>query len=331
MKEDMMDNISLYEDSALFGGDWLVGLAPIQGEPGQDQDGLKPIKSKTGGQSEDDLVKSLFTSMEDSMEQEMSDPFGASWMDTKVDLMDLIMGADDDQEVTSIIDMQPHALFGQDNLLPPEEPIGLNVLKDMAEKTAAELDLSSSSAETIDLDDLGESLNVDVDNPEWISPVLSPVSPDDIDSVLSSGPSSPALSYQGAEIDLVQMLNSYKESSSEQNKEAAQILDSCTESSSEQEIEPPVKKSRSSPYEKPVRSVAERKSRKKQQNKDAATRYRQKKKAEADNIHDECSTLELRNKELRDKVDQMTREIQYLKDLMADVYKRKGLIKEKRK
>jgi len=328
-----MDNISLYDDSALFGGDWLVGLQPIPGEPGQDQDGLKSIKSKTGGQSEDDLVKSLFTSMEDSMEQEMSDdPFDASWMDTKVDLMDLIMGADDDQEITtSVIEVQPLPLFGQDNLLPAEEPIGLNVLKDMAEKTAAELDLSSSTAEMIDLDDLGENLSVDVDSPEWISPVLSPVSPDDIDSVLSSGPSSPALSYQGADIDLVQMLNSYNESSSEQNKESAQILDSCTDSSSEYELEPPLKKSRSSPYEKPVRSVAERKSRKKQQNKDAATRYRQKKKAETDNIHEECTALELRNKELRDKVDQMTREIQYLKDLMTDVYKRKGLIKEKRK
>lgn len=310
-----MENISLYEDGSLFGGDWLVGLIPTHGEPGPDQDGLKPVKSNTGGQPEDDLVKSLFTSMENAMDQDLSDPFGASWMDTKVDLMDLIMGADDDQEVKNVIDIQL-PLFGQDNLLPvaeAEEPSGLSALKDMAEKTVAELEVVSDPSTTImDLDGLGENLSVDVDSPEWISPVLSPVSPDDIDSVLSSGPSSPALSQQDSTIDLVQMLDSYIESNSEQEKE-------------------PVKKSRSSPYEKPARSVSERKSRKKQQNKDAATRYRQKKKAEASGIHGECETLEARNKELKEKVDQMTREIKYLKDLMADVYKRKGLIKEKRK
>lgn len=294
-----------------------MGLIPTHVEPGPDQDGLKPLKSNTGGQLEDDLVKSLFTSMENSMDQDLSDPFGASWMDTKVDLMDLIMGVDDDQEVknVNVIDIQL-PLFGQDNLLLAEEPSGLSVLQDMAAKTVAELEVSDPSATIMDLDGLEANLSVDVDSPDWISPVLSPVSPDDIDSVLSSGPSSPALSQQGSTIDLVQMLDSYIESCSEQENEVE---------------EPPVQKSRPSPYEKPVRSVSERKSRKKQQNKDAATRYRQKKKTETVGIVGEADILELRNKELKEKVDQMTNEIKYLKDLMADVFKRKGLIKEKRK
>jgi len=320
MTDNMMDSLSLYEDSALFGGDWMVGLELTPAEPSQDEDGLKPLKSKSGGQSEDDLVRSLLTSMENTMDQDLSDPFGASWMDTKVDLMDLIMGADDDgdQGVQSADEVQP--LFGQDNILPATEATGLNVLKDIAEKTVAELELSSStgSATVMDLDDFGEHLYVDVDSPEWISPVLSPMSPADVDSVLSSGPTSPATSSPDITIDLVQMLGPYEEE--------------WPKSESEQELAPPVKKSRCSPYEKPVRSVSERKSRKKQQNKDAATRYRQKKKSEVNNINHECETLEARNKELKEKVDQMTREIQYLKDLMADVYKRKGLIKnEKRK
>lgn len=314
----MMDNLSLYEDGSLFGGDWVVGLMPTEVESGPGHDDVKSIKFKTGEKPGDDLVQSLFTAMESHMDQDLSDPFGASWMDTKVDLMDLIMG-EDSHEVQSIINVQV-PLFGHDsgleNLLPViEQPSGLDVLKDMAERTAEELDTSSSSSTILDLEAIENNLNVDVDSPEWISPVLSPMSPDDIDSVLSSGPSSPALSMEGSTVDLAQMLNSFEK-----------------ESSSDQEYIPPTKKSRPSPYEKPARSVTERKSRKKQQNKDAATRYRQKKKVEAGSIHSECDTLEKRNTELKEKVDQMTREIKYLKDLMADVFKRKGLIKdEKRK
>jgi len=313
-----MDNLSLYEDSSLFGGDWTVGLVPTEVEAGPGQDDLKSIKFNTGEKAGDDLVQSLFTAMENHVDQDLSDPFGASWMDTKVDLMDLIMG-EDSQEVQSIVNVQV-PLFGQDsgleNLVPvAEEPSGFDVLKDMAEKTAEELEKSSSSSTIFDLEAIENNLSVDVDSPDWISPVLSPMSPDDIDSVLSSGPSSPALSMEGSTVDLAQMLDSFEK-----------------DSSSDQEYTPPPKKSRPSPYEKPSRSVSERKSRKKQQNKDAATRYRQKKKQESTSIHTECAALEQRNTELKEKVDQMTREIKYLKDLMADVFKRKGLITdEKRK
>ena len=38
-------------------------------------------------------------------------------------------------------------------------------------------------------------------------------------------------------------------------------------------------------------------------------------------IESDLHGLEGRNKKLKDTVDQMTREIQYLKDLMAEVYK----------
>ncbi|ELU02266.1 hypothetical protein CAPTEDRAFT_50541, partial [Capitella teleta] len=62
-----------------------------------------------------------------------------------------------------------------------------------------------------------------------------------------------------------------------------------------------------------------RKQRKKQQNKDAALRYRMKKKEESSTISTECEQLEERNRELKDKVDTMTREINYLKSLMAEV------------
>jgi len=89
------------------------------------------------------------------------------------------------------------------------------------------------------------------------------------------------------------------------------------------------------PYERPCKPgkpglpkdviQQERKQRKKQQNKDAATRYRQKKKAEANGVDDECSQLEARNTELHTSVDTMTKEIQYLKDLLAEVYEARGM------
>jgi len=71
--------------------------------------------------------------------------------------------------------------------------------------------------------------------------------------------------------------------------------------------------------------LQERKLRKKQQNRDAALRYRQKKKDEQGVIDLECDALEKRNVELHSKVDSMTKEIQYLKDLLMEIYAAKGL------
>jgi len=93
---------------------------------------------------------------------------------------------------------------------------------------------------------------------------------------------------------------------------------------------------RSKPYDRPRKPGSskglpreviqqERKLRKKQQNKDAATRYRQKKKEEQAVFDQECDELEARNVRLHDKVNSMTNEIQYLKDLLKEVYKAKGL------
>ncbi|XP_077979583.1 uncharacterized protein LOC144434929 [Glandiceps talaboti] len=70
----------------------------------------------------------------------------------------------------------------------------------------------------------------------------------------------------------------------------------------------------------------DKKSRKRAQNKEAATRYREKKREEANARQSVEDVLEKRNKDLREQVDSITREIKYMKDLMADVYKAKGLI-----
>lgn len=79
------------------------------------------------------------------------------------------------------------------------------------------------------------------------------------------------------------------------------------------------------PYSRP--GIEEKRMRKKEQNKNAATRYRQKKKAEVEVILSEEKGLEERNGELQLKVSDLSREIKYLKGLMRDLFKAKGLIK----
>ncbi|XP_036425949.1 cyclic AMP-dependent transcription factor ATF-4 [Colossoma macropomum] len=98
----------------------------------------------------------------------------------------------------------------------------------------------------------------------------------------------------------------------------------------------PAGASRTKPYSKPdpdagltvagkVKTVSgtskpvDKKLKKMEQNKTAATRYRQKKRVEQESLNTECSDLERRNRELTEKADSISREIQYLKDLIEEV------------
>ncbi|CAL1540517.1 unnamed protein product [Lymnaea stagnalis] len=69
-----------------------------------------------------------------------------------------------------------------------------------------------------------------------------------------------------------------------------------------------------------------KKDRKKLQNKNAAIRYRQKKKNEAVGIKSEEQVLEEENSKLKVKVEDLQREIKYMKNLMEDVCRAKGLL-----
>ncbi|XP_040215314.1 cyclic AMP-dependent transcription factor ATF-4 [Rana temporaria] len=68
----------------------------------------------------------------------------------------------------------------------------------------------------------------------------------------------------------------------------------------------------------------DKKTKKMEQNKTAATRYRQKKKAEQELISAECRELEQKNDSLNEKADSIAKEIQYLKDLIEEVRKAKS-------
>lgn len=67
--------------------------------------------------------------------------------------------------------------------------------------------------------------------------------------------------------------------------------------------------------------VVEKKLKKMEQNKTAATRYRQKKRVEQESLNSEREELEKKNHELKEKAESISREIQYLKDLMEEVRK----------
>ncbi|NXS46459.1 ATF4 factor, partial [Balaeniceps rex] len=91
---------------------------------------------------------------------------------------------------------------------------------------------------------------------------------------------------------------------------------------------------RSKPYDHPAEKVVsakikgekkiDKKLKKMEQNKTAATRYRQKKRAEQEALSGECRELEQKNQTLKEKADSLSKEIQYLKDLIEEVRKAKG-------
>lgn len=84
-----------------------------------------------------------------------------------------------------------------------------------------------------------------------------------------------------------------------------------------------VSKKRTRPY---GRGIEDKKSRKKEQNKNAATRYRQKKKAEIEEILIVENQLKEKNEGLKSKSADIGREIRYLKSLMREICKAKGLL-----
>lgn len=86
--------------------------------------------------------------------------------------------------------------------------------------------------------------------------------------------------------------------------------------------------SRTKPYARPQSTpsgapkLVERKLKKMEQNKTAATRYRHKKRIEQELLTSELEELEKKNGELTEKAESISREIKYLKDLMEEVRKR---------
>lgn len=79
------------------------------------------------------------------------------------------------------------------------------------------------------------------------------------------------------------------------------------------------------PYERGGGEL-EKKSRKKEQNKNAATRYRQKKKQEVETILEQETRLKKTNKKLVTQFGEARRELKYLKNLLRDMYKQNDIV-----
>ena len=68
----------------------------------------------------------------------------------------------------------------------------------------------------------------------------------------------------------------------------------------------------------------DKKLKKMEQNKTAATGYRQKKRVEQEALTGECKELEKKNEALKERADSLAKEIQYLKALIEEVHKTRG-------
>lgn len=113
------------------------------------------------------------------------------------------------------------------------------------------------------------------------------------------------------------------------SKEELNLLQDCWELNNRcEELEqqtPAPTATRHHPYKEPSDKTVEKKLRKKQQNKDAASRYRLKKKAQKQEQGGELDDLLEKNKNLQSECKEKMREIAYLKELLRDVCKAKGL------
>lgn len=292
--------------------------------------------------------------------QDLPDPFTASsaWFDTKTDLLDLLTGVETQpvpvpQPTPSPPPRVPSPTMTSQVLLPQQdanlqsiEAIQTMLLADLSEEVTApvvsQVDSSNfmvynpespPQPEYVDMDILDELNQACLEevlayapDPNTASlmddPVLSPVSAADVESILSSSPPSPS-----QDTTLSELFSSFTSTSGSDvidNQEIVEVL-----STSVGPQRPVREKARSTPYSVTAttsctsshgRAKGDRKQRKKEQNRTAALRYREKKRGEQDHVQKEADELEAKNKVLRDKVDSLSREIKYLKDLMAEVH-----------
>jgi hypothetical protein len=419
----------LYEDWSLFNGDLLAGFPLLANEEPltalPEQDGLVSIlktftfeaptapavfvskptaKVVLGHPQQGSADLGLADLLASSPTKDLSNPLESAWMDTKMDLLDLLT-YDQDATHPAIsaapaqatmsrptqlqLSMPSNPLWGVEAAVVPSTSVpttpepsmednslqgSIDLLQKLLSASVKMDTLYLNSASTMmqsevylpeqDLpfssptDQVGEGedifmelcatgledlLSASLDASIEEGPILSPVSADDVESLLSSNPPSPgngltsfidildANQPQQADSAYSSLNVSAASMVSETDADSMDSFDSFMDPSPGPE--PTAKISpRSAPYAKAGGRGGrkpERKERKKQQNRSAALKYRQKKKEEKGTVTGEVEQLEERNKELKDKVDSISREINYLKDLMAEVYKAKGLVPKK--
>lgn len=150
----------------------------------------------------------------------------------------------------------------------------------------------------------------------------SPFSSNDADSILSSSSTSPSenstidISYLDDTVDT----SCYSEHSQSGTAKSIQV---SSEDFTKLKSKSKRAKVKSTPYDSDQDNVKDKRLRKKMQNKNAATRYREKKRQEKETLQEQEVRLSDKNKELREKVESLQREIQYMKELMNEINKAK--------
>ena len=382
--------MELYESDlslSLFGGDLLAGLSssvdndtdlPELLQDGYQVDTLKPQAPAAEPLAEYELSSSPLESSFQPVQHASEGLFGSRWLDINTDLLDLLEESQPEEP------LEPSNLS---SLIPAPTHQGstaLEILQSLADDTERSLStspvppveqprtasedsnniagssvlmgmllegLESKAEEPIVL---GNYMNVDVDEQlvleASLAPILSPVSPEDVESLLSSGPCSPSSAVAmghllpPASLSFETLSEGSEYVPSDESADESWLPSpspSPSKIASKSKKASPRASTRSTPYTKaqtkPKIKLSkeakqeERRLRKKQQNRDAALRYRQKKKEEGNTVFSECEILEERNRELKNQADGLAREIKYLKDLMADVYQAKKLLKVKPK
>ncbi len=145
--------------------------------------------------------------------------------------------------------------------------------------------------------------------------MLAPSGGDPSDS--DSGISEPSLKPAGSS-----RTKPYSRSDPDAPKEETSGDPSDSDSGISEPSPRPAGSSRTKPYSRPdpdAPKVVHKKQKKMEQNKTAATRYRQKKRSEQETLNSECAELEKRNRQLQEKAEAISREIRYLRDLVEEV------------
>lgn len=312
------------------GDEDIYGLGTLF--PGETQSPAKGLQQSSGV-------------LDEFLAQSPVDPLGEEWMENSAfdleqalgltDLGDVLVAAPATEPVNvenpSSPDPKPKNSGILHELLVQPMPLLAHV-NEVEEKPAIDIDLLDCVTEVKDCDvaegilsllDQNESVKVEQVQPEKI---------DAVDSIIEQFITSPL------SVDEVENFLSGSEPSSPEQISVEQCDDpDYIPGHSDNEISPPKSKSssckakkqaksriRAEPYEIPTEGLS-KKERKKIQNRNAAIRYREKKRGEKLHVKSDEQLLMETNKQLHDKVDSISREIKYMKDLMTEVFKAKGL------
>jgi len=187
-----------------------------------------------------------------------------------------------------------------------------NVLEDLIQLQPA-VEVSLTNGEVL----VESNINI-VELLAPVTDVSQSLNTSDCETYFTSGPSSPSDSFTLETVDLAG-LSDIDSSVSSSNKGSQISGYEFTKLKSKSKRG----SGRSTPYEVEVTKNDNKKDRKKAQNKNAATRYRVKKRVEKESLQKQESRLSDKNKELKEKVESLQREILYMKELMNEIYKAK--------